>query len=427
VYVKITWVQEFLIRNREVMAVTLDEIDAVSRLCGTFGDSVWMRGLTLPWRILIVPTRKSLKRGRTTLRIKRQCTEPGIRRAGALHWELLMTRFARRGLQAGFAVMMLLPWAARNSAQATQPNTQGHKFRQIEATKGQLRIEAPEMVHPGETLVIRVTSPEKVPFTLIGLIGESPLGISDLAKSLPAEFSYEIPKDISCHKYLITVDAVVDSTNANMTTHIEVDVEPAELPVRLEPNIPQLYSLEVGSEFPLIISGEFKDGTCLDLRWSTYVKYISTDTRVATVDWQGQVMGVAPGRTTIRIVYGLDERKRELLVPVSVAPAMKMPERRFNIAVSPGTVELEAGKSCRFDISLSPVESFSGDVTLQFNGFIGATAKFTPARIEAASGMSTLIVTIDSSMPPGKYEARVTGWSGEFYESAAVKIEVVAQ
>jgi len=85
VYVKITWVQEFLIRNREVMAVTLDEIDAVSRLCGTFGDSVWMRGLTLPWRILIVPTRKSLKRGRTTLRIKRQCTEPGIRRAGALH------------------------------------------------------------------------------------------------------------------------------------------------------------------------------------------------------------------------------------------------------------------------------------------------------------------------------------------------------
>jgi len=336
--------------------------------------------------------------------------------------EPFMTRRVRRWLQVGLAGMMLLPWVAGSRAQS---NAQTNPFKEIEATEGQLKIEAPEMVHPGEALVIRVSSPEKVPFTLIAVVGESPFGISNLAKSLPVDFTFEIPKDISCQKYLITANAVVESTKTYMTTHTEVDVEPAESPVRLEPNIPQLYGLEVGSEFPLTISGEFEDGSRLDLRWSTYVKYESTNTRVATVDWQGQVKGVAPGRTTIRIVYGLGERKRELLVPVSVAPARKVPEKKFNVAVSPEAVTLTAGKSVRFDISVSPVENYSGEVALQFNGFVGATAKFNPIRIEGASGMSTLMVAIDASVPPGKYETLVTGSSEEFYTSTAVKIEVV--
>jgi hypothetical protein len=224
--------------------------------------------------------------------------------------EPLVAHGVRSGLQVGIAVIMLLAGAGRSSAQTAESNAQPNSFKEIEATEGQLKIEAPEMVHPGETLMIRVSSPEKVPFTLIGVIGKFPLGFSNLAKALPAEFTFEIPKDISCQKYLVTANAVVESTKTYMTTHTEVDVEPADLPVRLEPNIPRLYELEVGSEFPLTISGEFEDGSRLDLRWSTYVKYESTNTRVATVDWQGQVKGVAPGSTTIRIVYGLGERKK---------------------------------------------------------------------------------------------------------------------
>jgi hypothetical protein len=64
-------------------------------------------------------------------------------------------------------------------------------------------------------------------------------------------------------------------------------------------------------------------------------------------------------------------------------------------------------------------------VALQFNGFVGATAKFNPVRIEGASGMSTLMVAIDASVRPGKYKALVTGSSGDFYTSTAVTIDVV--
>jgi hypothetical protein len=115
-----------------------------------------------------------------------------------------MTRHVRRGLWVGIAVTMLLSWATESSAQTnTQLNAQTKPFRQIEATAGQLKIEAPEIVHPGEAVVIRVSSPEKVPFTLIGVVAKDPFGINaNLAKSLPAEFTYEVPQELSCQKYL---------------------------------------------------------------------------------------------------------------------------------------------------------------------------------------------------------------------------------
>jgi len=340
-----------------------------------------------------------------------------------------MTRRVRSGSQVGIAVMMLLPWAATNSAQTnTQSNAQANSFREIEATEGQLKIEAPEMVHPGETLVIRVSSPEKVPFTLIGVVGHIPFGINtNLAKSLPSEFRYEVPKELSCEKYLFWANATIESTKTYMTAHTEVDVEPAELPLRLEPDLRELF-MEVSSYgFPLRIVGYFADGSRLDLSSSTQIKYESTDSGVATVREDGLVQGVAPGRARIKIVYGTGDEKRELLVPVSVAPARKMPEKKFNVAVSPESVTLTPGKSARFDISVWPVESFSGAVTLEFHGFVGAEASFKPTRIEGGSGMATLVVAIDASVPPGKYETLVTGSSGEFYTSAAVKIEVVVR
>ena len=340
-----------------------------------------------------------------------------------------MTRRIRRGLQVGVAVMMLLPWAARNSAQtSTQSKAQTNPFRVIEATEGQLKIEAPETVHPGETLVIRVSSPEKVPFTLIGMVGQDPFGINtNLAKSLPSEFTYEVPKDLSCEKYLFSADAAIESAKTSVTAHTEVDVEPTELPLRLEPNLREVLTEVSPYGFPLRIAGYFADGSILDLSSSTRIKYESTDTGVATVREDGLVQGVAPGRARVKIVYGTGEEKRELLVPVSVAPATKIPEKKFNVAVSPETVTLPPGKSARFDISVSPVESFSGAVTLEFHGFVGAEASFKPARIEGAAGMATLVVAIDSSVPPGTHEALVTGSSGEFYTSAVLKIEVAVQ
>lgn len=335
-----------------------------------------------------------------------------------------MTRRERRGLQVGIAVMMLLPWVAGGSAQTnTKSNAQSHPYRAIEATEGQLKIEAPKMVHPGETFVIQVSSPERVPFTSIFVASYSPFD-NNLAKSLPAEFTYEVPKDLNCEKYLFTAIAAIGSTMPDVTAYTEVDVEPTEAPLRLKPNFPELFIEVSPYGIPLSIAGYFADGSILDLTESTRIKYESTDTGVATVREDGLVQGAAPGRARVKIVYGTGEEKRELLVSVSVARATKIPEKKFNVAVSPETVTLPQGKSARLDISVSPVESFSGAVTLEFHGFVGAKASFKPARIEGASGMATLIVTIDASIPPGIHETMVTGLSGEFYTSTVLKIEV---
>jgi hypothetical protein len=341
-----------------------------------------------------------------------------------------MTRHVRRGLWVGIAVTMLLSCASENSAQTnTQLNAQTDPFKEIEATAGQLKIEAPEIVHPGETQVIRVSSPEKLPFTLIGVVAKGPIGINaNLAKSLPAEFTYEVPQDLSCEKYLFWANAAIESTKTDMTAHAEVDVEPMELPLRLGPNLRELF-MEISpyGGFPVRIDGYFADGTSLDLSSSTRIKYESTDKGLATVREDGLVQGVASGKARIKIVYSSGDEKRELLVPVSVAPAREMPEKQFTVEVSPESVTLTPGRSARFDISVSPVANFSGAVALEFHGFVGAKASFKPARIEGASGMATLVVAIDASVPPGEYKTLVTGANGESYTSAALKIEVVAR
>jgi hypothetical protein len=250
---------------------------------------------------------------------------------------------------------------------------------------------------------------------------------TNLAKSLPAEFTYEVPLDLSCRKYLFTVEAVVESTKTVMSAHAEVDVERRDLPSRLETDVHEVFKEVSPYGYPLRVIGSFADGSSLDLSSSTLIKYESTDTGVATVTEEGIVNGVTPGHAHIKIMYGAGNEKRELLVPVVVIPSTKMPEKKFNVEVSPDTVTLTPGTSATFDILISPIESFSGAVALEFHGFVGAHATFKPARIESASGMAALAVTIDASVPPGEYKTLVTGSNGESYTSAELKIKVAAR
>jgi hypothetical protein len=73
----------------------------------------------------------------------------------------------------------------------------------------QLQISSPangSVVNPGQTISVTVTSPANVAFSQVAVVGQGPLGFSDIANSVPATFSFAIPTDTSCGTYALTAD-----------------------------------------------------------------------------------------------------------------------------------------------------------------------------------------------------------------------------
>src|SRR5690349_3267982 len=71
----------------------------------------------------------------------------------------------------------------------------------------QLQITSPAsnaIVHPGQTLAITVVSPSNTGFSNVAVIGEDPVGFSNVANSLPAQVSLAIPANIACRRYMLT-------------------------------------------------------------------------------------------------------------------------------------------------------------------------------------------------------------------------------
>lgn len=60
----------------------------------------------------------------------------------------------------------------------------------------QLQITSPTegtIVNPGQTLSVTVASSTNATFTNVGVVAEDPIGLSDLAASVPAQFSLAVP------------------------------------------------------------------------------------------------------------------------------------------------------------------------------------------------------------------------------------------
>lgn len=188
-------------------------------------------------------------------------------------------------------------------------------------SSAQLQITSPTegtIVNPGQTLSVTVTSSGNAIFTNVGVIGQNPIGLSDVATSLPAQFSLAIPADIALRSYMLTAMGTTSSGQSVHSETILVDVERLDLPTSLAALLSSFSFQSLGEQVPIILTAKFSDGSVLDITESSYVTYASSDTTVATVNRHGMVTAVGAGSATVTATYALSGQQVQTAIPVKV-------------------------------------------------------------------------------------------------------------
>ena len=183
-----------------------------------------------------------------------------------------------------------------------------------------LEISSPaagSIVNPGQTMTVVVTSPANAAFLGVGVIGESPIGMSTVASALPAQFSFDIPADITCRRYQVAANGRT-SSGQDVETSITIDVERSDMPSSIRTTLSSLRFEAPGGYVPLDIMGSFSDGKVLDVTQSSYVAYTSSNPAIATVTTWGQVTAVAAGDALITVTYGPPAQGIVTTIPVHV-------------------------------------------------------------------------------------------------------------
>jgi hypothetical protein len=191
----------------------------------------------------------------------------------------------------------------------------------IASAQAVLEISSPApnaVMNPGQTMTVTVTSPANVAFTTVGVMGESPIGMSTtLASGVPAQLSLHIPADIACRRYLVTADGTT-AAGGDVSTFVTIDVERPDMPTSIRSTLPSIYFEAPGGRVPVRIWGSFGDGNVLDVSASTNVVYASSDPTLATVSASGEVTGLAPGDAIVTATYGPPAQGILVSIPVNV-------------------------------------------------------------------------------------------------------------
>jgi len=99
----------------------------------------------------------------------------------------------------------------------------------------------------------------------------------------------------------------------------------------------------------------------------------------------------------------------------------------FSLSASGSPQTVTAGNSASYTASVSPINGFTGSVSLALSGLpSGASGTFSPNPITGGSGSSTLTVTTSSTTPAGTYTLTITGTSGSTSHTATVTLVVNA-
>jgi hypothetical protein len=99
----------------------------------------------------------------------------------------------------------------------------------------------------------------------------------------------------------------------------------------------------------------------------------------------------------------------------------------FTISVSPPSQTVTRGSSTSYTVTVTPVNSFTGNVSLSVSGLPArATGSFTPPSITitGGSGSSTLTVLTSRNTQRGTSNLTITGTSGSLTHSFVVKLTV---
>ena len=179
-------------------------------------------------------------------------------------------------------------------------------------------------VRPGQTVTIAVAADASI--QKLALMGRHPLGVGQIVaggipgvvargagESRPVQFQLRIPADIQPGTYHVTAIGTTASGDVESEA-LTLDVEKAEEPSRIwmEPSMIQFTRLE--EQIPVRVLGVFPDASQLDLTRSNKTTYSSADPRVATINAEGVVTSVGPGKTSIQV----RTPTRDYSIPVTV-------------------------------------------------------------------------------------------------------------
>ena len=180
------------------------------------------------------------------------------------------------------------------------------------------------IVSPGDTVKVTVASPANVRFEMVAWGSPIVNGISGVATSMPAEFSFQVPPDFACGKERVSVMGRTIS-GQSISEQIEVDVERPDTPIQLsllnESGDARNWDLELlarGEPWHLNVMATFSDGRILEVTESSRVTYRSSNTRVALVDRHGEITPVGIGSASVTATYTNGNRNIRIAIPVNV-------------------------------------------------------------------------------------------------------------
>jgi hypothetical protein len=187
----------------------------------------------------------------------------------------------------------------------------------------ELQITSPAdhaIFNPGQAIPIIVASPAGLSFKAVGVVGETILGLSNIAISVPAKFSLTIPKNSASGEYALTADGITSSGQSFSSKPVLVDVEYSGPALGLSTSLPGIFFLAKGERASVSFVATFDVGVEADVTASTMMSYLSSDTNVATVDASSGrliVTAVGPGNTTVTATYGQGATSIPLSIPVT--------------------------------------------------------------------------------------------------------------
>jgi len=104
------------------------------------------------------------------------------------------------------------------------------------------------------------------------------------------------------------------------------------------------------------------------------------------------------------------------------------PAADFSISVSPASQTVNPGNATSYNLTITPVSGFTGNVALSIGGVpANTTASFNPASVsitDANAGSSVLTITTSASTPAGTHVLTITGTSGSLQHNASPNLIV---
>jgi hypothetical protein len=245
------------------------------------------------------------------------------------------------------------------------------------------------LVNSGRELVVKVDADSSA-FQTLSVYTRAQIGMLPPLFGPPYVFNLRISPDASSGPYTLTAVGALTSGGDPVGSEITIDVERADNPRQLVPELSTIYFSYVGDHAPTLVTGVFADGTRVMLTHSTYTAYSSDTPSVAKVDEQGTVTAVSPGKAKIRITY----RDAFIEVPAYVP---------VPITVHPSTTSLYASQTEKFAATLFMDPNLDQSVIWSISPSIGSidqTGFYTAP--SSASARQRINVTVTSVANPAE-------------------------